>query len=117
MGITLSTLTARGGGIVNANSTDVTSVETIQAAPATGLSIHVHSLLISSGSAITVTIGEGATPTTSVLVGPLHMAANTQVVVPINPSRPIKLTAATALTVDAGGAGNVTIFAETSVKK
>ena len=85
------------GWIANANSADLSGTEIVKAAPASGTNLLLERLVISSGGAITVTIGEGETSgaVTTIIWGPVHMAANSQIEKIFN--RPVKLTAATAL--------------------
>lgn len=112
MAITLvSNGVSTSGFSVNGNSADLSGCETLVAA-VTGKSIYIDRLAISFGAAISVTIGAGETTgaVTTVLAGPIYGAANSTV--ELNFKRPIKLAAATALTADASGAGNVTIVAE-----
>lgn len=99
------------GWSVNCRSDDLTGTEELKAA-VTGKSHYVESLYVSSGAAITVTIGAGknAGALATVLCGPFYLAANTNTGL-ITFSRPIKLAAATALCVDASGAGNCCIIA------
>jgi hypothetical protein len=85
-------------------------------AAVSGKSIYVERVYISSGAAITVTIGKGETTgaITTVKAGPFYMAANTAQEAVF--TRPVKLTANTALTADASGAGNVTVIVQGYVK-
>jgi len=124
MSITLvSNNVASRGFVVNGNTADLSGCETLVSG-VSGKSIYVERIAVSFGAAITVTIGEGEqTPTTTtttcapdrwdvstVLIGPLYGAANSTVELVF--TRPIKLTAATDLTADASGAGNVTIIVQ-----
>lgn len=124
MSITLvSNNVAKSGFVVNGNTADLSGCETIVSG-VTGKSIYIERIAVSFGAAITVTIGAGElTPTTTtttvapgrwdvstVLVGPLYGAENTTVELVF--TRPIKLAAATDLTADASGAGNVTIVVQ-----
>jgi hypothetical protein len=112
MAITLvSNGVLKSGFSVNGNSADLSGCETLVAAVA-GKSICLERLAISFGAAINVTIGAGETTgaVTTVLVGPIYGAENSTVELVFE--RPIKLAAATALTADASGAGNVTIVAD-----
>lgn len=100
------------GFVANGNSGDASGCETLLAAPGTGLSIYLESVTISCGSAINVTVGsgvDGAGAVETVLIGPVYLAANSTVTVPL--TKPIQLAANKALTVDASGAGNVTVVA------
>lgn len=113
MAITVTSPQAKVGFIKNAVSADASGCEEIIAAPAAGLCIKVRHLTINNGAnAISITIGEGETggAVTAALIGPVAMAANSSLQWDFNP--PMELTAATALTVDASGAGAVCIFAQ-----
>ena len=103
------------GFSVNGNSADLSGCEELVGA-VTGKSIYVERLAVSFGAAINVTLGAGETggAVTTVLAGPIYGAANTTVELTF--TRPLKLAAATALVVDASGAGNVTILAQGYVK-
>jgi hypothetical protein len=112
MAITLKTnKVGNFGFIANGNSADLSGCETLAAA-VTGKSIVIERLTITSGAAINVSVGEGETggAITTTLLGPFYMAANSRIDMPF--PRGVKLTAATALTADASGAGNVTIIAQ-----
>lgn len=112
MAITLvSNNVFKSGFSVNGNSADLSGCEELVAA-VTGESIFLNSVSVSFGAAINVTIGAGETTgaVTTVLIGPIYGAANSTVTFKFD--RPIELAAATALTVDASGAGNVTVIAE-----
>ena len=102
---------AKFGWVLNATSADASGCEELKAAPAAGTSILVDHLTINSGAAITVTIGEGETggAVTTALIGPVSFAANQSMQWTF--PHGMKLTAATSLTVDASGAGNICIFA------
>ena len=105
------------GFVVNATSADLSGCESILAAQGSGISIYLTHISISSASAITVTIGAGETTgaVTQALVGPVEFVATgyTYDVVFLTP---VNVGANTALTVDASGAGNVTIIAEGYIK-
>jgi hypothetical protein len=112
MAITLVESSVKGRGFVaNGTSADFSGCEALKAAVA-GKSIYVERIYINSGAAINLTIGEGETTgaVTTVIAGPLYMAANTSLELVF--TRPIKLTAATALTIDASGAGNATVIVQ-----
>jgi hypothetical protein len=100
--------------IINGVSADASGCEELKAAPAAGKSIYIESLTINNGAnALSHTIGEGETTPGSLdtaKIGPIAMAANTSLQWKFK--RPVKLTAATALTLDSSGAGAVCIFAE-----
>lgn len=113
MAIAVTTPTSgKSGFIINATSADASGCEELKAAPAAGTSILVDHITINNGAnAISITIGEGETTgaVTTALIGPIAMAANTSIQFTF--PQGMKLTAATALTVDASGAGAVCIFA------
>jgi len=112
MAITLVTNNvAERGFVANGNSADLSGCETLVAAVA-GQSIYIERIAVSFGAAITVTIGEGESSdgVDTVLIGPLYGAANSSLELVF--TRPIKVTAATALTADASGAGNVTVIVQ-----
>ena len=116
MAITLTNSNVeKAGFIANGNSADLSGCETLKAA-VTGKSIHLERLVINSAAAINITIGAGETTgaVTTILVGPIYFAANTNITIVF--TRPLKLAAATALTVDASGGGNVTIIAQGFIK-
>ena len=104
------------GFIVNATSADASGCEELKAAVA-GKSIIVDHLTINSGAAITITIGAGETggAVTTALIGPISFAANQSLQWDFFSSRltpgGMVLPIATALTVDASGAGDICIFA------
>lgn len=118
MAITVTTPTpGKFGFILNATSADASACEELKAAPAAGISIIVDHLTINNGaSAISITIGAGETAgaVTTALIGPIAMAANTslQFMFPYG----MVVAAATSLTVDASGAGEICIFAQGRVK-
>jgi len=103
------------GWIINATSEDVSECEELVAAPPAGSSIIIDYLVINSAAAITVTIGQGETAgaVTTALIGPISFAANQTLQLDLRNFRNggLALTAATSLTVDASGAGNICIFA------
>jgi len=113
MAIAVTSPTPSGfGWIKNATSADASGGETILAG-ATGKSHYIERISITSAAAITVTIGEGITGAgvTTALIGPVSFAANQTIqwVFSGNPGA-IKVTAATAITCDAGGAGAINVF-------
>lgn len=97
------------GFLVNATSADASGCEELKAA-VTGKSIYVDHITINSGAAITITIGEGETEgaVTTALIGPVSFAANTSMQWDFPYG--MRLTAATSLTVDASGAGDICVF-------
>ena len=105
------------GFFLNGVSADASACEELKAAPATGLSIYLDHLTVSSDSAITVTIGAGETggAVTVALLGPIPFAINQQMQWTFL-NGGLKLTAATSLTVDSSGAGNLNIFASGRVQ-
>jgi len=103
------------GWIKNATSADASGCETIYAAPAAGTSHYIKSVTISSGAAITITLGAGKTGAgvTTALIGPVTFAANQTMKWDFfGPVGAMKVGAATALTVDAGGAGAINVFVQ-----
>ncbi len=108
---------AKAGFFLNATSADASGCEELKAAPAAGTSIVLDHLTVNSGAAITITIGEGKTGAgvTAALLGPITFAAGQTLQWDFR-NGGMKLTAATALTVDAGGAGTVCIFAQGRVE-
>ncbi len=115
MAITLTTPQPAGSGFaVNGTSADLSACEILIAAPATGVSIYLERVSISCAADIDVTIGEGETTgdVTTEILGPVTFkAAGGNAFVHVF-RQPIKLTAATALTCDASGAGQTTILVE-----
>jgi hypothetical protein len=104
----------KAGWIINATSADASGCEELVAAPAAGVSLYVDQLIINNGAnAISITIGAGETggAVTAALIGPIAMAANTSLSFDYTRVGGIKVTAATALTVDASGAGAICIHA------
>lgn len=111
MAITVTTPGCKQGFIVNGVSADVSACEELQAAVA-GKKIKVRHLTINSGAGITITIGAGETTgaVTTALIGPISFAANESMQWDFSPH--MELPAATALVVDASGAGAVCVFAQ-----
>ena len=103
------------GFIANGNSADLSGCETLKAA-VTGKSIYVERIYISASGAINYTIGAGETggAVTTTLLGPIYCAANSNTEMVF--TRPIKLVAATALTIDASGAGATTVIVQGYIK-
>jgi hypothetical protein len=112
MAITVTTPDAGTFGFfANGTSADASGVESLQAGTA-GKSIYLYHLTIASDSAISISIGEGETvPGTidTVLLGPVPFAINQQIQWNFL-NGGMKLTAATALVVEASGAGNINVF-------
>lgn len=111
MAFTATSLQTKVGFAVNATSDDASGCEELVAA-VTGKKIKLEKCTIHSAAAISVTIGAGETAgaVTSPVIGPVYMAANTSVIFDF--TRPIELAAATALVVDASGAGNICVFVQ-----
>lgn len=112
MAITLKTNNVSSRGFVsNGNSADLSSCEVLYTG-VTGKSIYVERVAVSFGAAINVTIGEDKSSdgVDTVLIGPLYGAANTTT--EISFTRPVKLSTATDLTVDASGSGNTTVIVQ-----
>ncbi len=110
---------SRSGWIKNATSADASGCEEIIAAPAAGVSIVIEHLVISSDAAISVTIGAGETggSVTAALIGPVTFAAGQTIVFPFSGrTQGLIVTAATSLTVDASGAGNICVWAQGTYK-
>jgi len=114
--ITLATNTSeRTGFIANGYSADWSGAETLRAAVA-GQSIYVERIYINAHDAETFTFGAGETGSavTTVVLGPLSVSADT--IVELVFTRPISITAATALVVDAASTGTATIIVQGYVK-
>lgn len=114
MGITATALTpATHGFAINATSADVSSGEEILAAVA-GKSHYIRRLVIACISAITVTIGAGETGdnVAAVLIGPVPFTTTngSPAVFEFNP--PIKVAAATSISIDASAGGAVQVFVQ-----
>jgi hypothetical protein len=115
MAISVTNPTPAGfGWIFNATSADASGCETLKAA-VDGKSILVDHLTISTGAAITVTIGAGASAgaVETALIGPLAMAANSSMQWDFSawPCFGMRLAADKALTIDTSGAGAICVFA------
>ena len=108
---TVSPARTNAGWIVAANSADLSGCESLVAA-VSGKSIVVDYMVVNTDTALNVTIGEGETTgaVTTWKTPPLYLPANGFVIVPCPPGG-MKLTAASALTIDASGAGNVSVYA------
>jgi hypothetical protein len=100
------------GFIKNANSADASACEEIIASPGAGKQFAIDKLVISSDSAISVTIGSGETggAVTTALIGPVTFAAGQCIIWDFNPA--MLTVAAASLTVDASGAGNINVFVQ-----
>jgi len=117
MAITLSaTGVDRIGWISNGTSADASGAEIVKAAEGSGTFLILDHVTISCTSAITVTIGGGETggAVTSVLAGPLSIAANTTINIPFKAGA--MLADNTALVVDASGGGVCTVVAQGRTK-
>ena len=103
---------ASHGWMVSATSVDFSATEELRAAPGSGVSIYLEYISINTISAITITIGEGESGNNvvTIIVQPvLFTTGGGQYA--IHFTRPIKLSAATSLTVQSSGAGVVQIVA------
>ena len=110
---------AKSGWIKNATSADASGCEVILAAPAAGTSIVVEHVVISSDSAISITLGEGETSSAvdTALIGPVTFAAGQTISFPMTGrTQGMVLTSAKALTVGASGAGNICVWAQGTYK-
>ena len=120
MAIAVTSPQAAGSGwIKNATSANASGCEEIIAAPAAGVSIVIEYLVISSDSAISVTIGAGknGAAVTTALIGPVTFAAGQTIAFPfVGRAQGLVVTAATSLTVDAGGAGNICVWVQGTYK-
>jgi len=106
---------AVSGFIKNATSADASGCEEIIAAPGAGISHVIEHLVVSSDSAISVTIGEGETTgaVTTALIGPVTFAAGQCIMFPfVGRTQGLKMTANKSLTVDASGAGNINVWVQ-----
>ena len=116
MAISVTGPAARKSGFIkNATSADASGTEVIIAAGGAGVSHYLEHIVISSDSAISITIGEGETAgaVTTALIGPITFAAGQVVPFPFtNRVRGLKMTANTSLTVDASGAGNICVWVQ-----
>ena len=115
MAITITTPSPAGfGWILSATSADASGCETLLAA-ASGKSIVVDHLTVSTGAAITVTIGmdESGGAVETALIGPVSMAANSSLQWDFSgwPTFGLRLTAGKSLTIDTSGAGAICVFA------
>jgi hypothetical protein len=97
----------------NAVSADASGCEELVAAVA-DKSHYITQLEISCVAAITVTIGAGETggAVTAVLFGPFNFAATSGSPISLQFNPPIKVAEATAIVVDASGAGVVQVFVQ-----
>jgi len=112
MAITLTTNSVKGRGfIANGYSADWSGCEEIVAA-VTGKSIYIERIYINAHDAEIFTFGAGETTgaVTATVLGPLSCPADT--IVEMVFTRPLKVTAATALVVDAASSGDATIIVQ-----
>ena len=100
------------GFAVNGTSANVSACEELVATPGAGKYLHLRHVTISSAAAISITLGSGvnAGAVNNVVLGPIAFAANQTIQWIFNPS--ICLTVNESLTVDADGAGVITVFAQ-----
>lgn len=100
------------GFFANCVTADASGCEELKTAPGAGKRICVDTLMVSSGAAISVTIGEGETggAVTTALVGPIPFAENQTIQWDFRRNGGMILTADTSLAVDASGAGAVCVF-------
>ncbi len=113
MGIDITDLQpATSGWALAASSADLRGCEVLKAAPTDGTSIYLTSIAVSSGSTMTITVGEGeaASAVVSPIFEAMMVSAWRYAARKYKPA--IKLTADTALTVDSDGAGSSFINAE-----
>jgi len=116
---TLDSLESYGRGFaINATEADLTGCEPLLAAPGAGKNIYLEKVVISCATATNVTIGEGESSSAveNEIFGPIMFLADGTTNIVVDFKRPIQLTANKALTADAAGAGQVTIFVEGFVK-
>jgi len=105
-------------GFANNNySADWSGTELLVAGVA-AKSIYVESIAIQCAVAISLTVGEGETggAVTKELWGPMLFAATGSTFVSVDFKRPLKLTAAAALVMDASGAGAATVMVQGYIK-
>jgi hypothetical protein len=120
MAIDVTSPQAAGSGFVkNATSADASACEEIIAAPGAGTNIIVEYLVISSDSAISITLGEGETggAVTTALIGPITFAAGQTIAFPfLGRVQGMELSDNESLTVDASGAGNICCWIQGFIK-
>jgi len=112
MSITLTTNYVSGAGFVNNGySADWSGCETIVAA-VSDKSIYIEKIYIISETTETFTFGAGETAgsVTATVLGPIYSPG--YIILPLEFTRPLKITASTALTVDAAGATAATIIVQ-----
>ena len=101
----------------NAYSADWSGTEDIVTAVA-GKHIYIESIAISCAVAISLTVGEGETAgaVTAELWGPILFAATGSTFISIYFKRPLKVASATAVVMDASGAGAATVMIQGYIK-
>ena len=112
MAITLATNYVSGAGFINSGySADWSGCETLVAAVASK-SIYIEKINIISVGTATFTFGAGETDgaVTTTVLGPIYSPG--YIVIPLEFTRPLFITAATAFTVDATAAEGATIIVQ-----
>jgi hypothetical protein len=107
------------GWVHNATSADASGCEEIKAAGGAGTEHVIEKVMIASDSAISVTLGAGETAgaVTTALIGPVTFAAGQTIVWDFTQrAGGILVGSNTAITFDASGAGNVTVFIQGTTK-
>jgi len=96
----------------NLRSDNISGCKQIKAAPGSGSRLLISQILISSESALIITVGEGVADSgvTTALIGPVVFAAGQSIKWKFK--QPLILTANTALVCDANTSGTVNIFVE-----
>lgn len=116
MAITLTTNNVQGAGfIANGYSADWSGCETIVAA-VSGKSIYIERIYINSEGADTFTFGAGETggAVTATILGPIYSPG--YLLLEMVFTRPLVVTASTALVIDAAGATAATIIVQGFIK-
>lgn len=98
--------------VANLRSDNISGCKAIKASPGAGYRIMVQQMIVSSDTALNISIGEGVADSgvTTPILGPIQFAVSQPICWKFK--HPIALTANTALVCDANGAGNVNIFVE-----
>jgi len=111
MAVTTQSPGTRVGFIRNSQSNDISSTEII-CEKVTGKSIHLKHLTINSTDAIAITVGESenAGAVLTALIGPIEFSALKTLQWTFSP--PMILTSDLDLTIDADGAGVVSVLAQ-----
>jgi hypothetical protein len=96
---------------VNNVSADFSACEELKAA-VSGSNHYITKLIITTASAINVTIGAGETNSgvTATLIGPLYFTTGGPGIITLDFDYPIKVALSTSITVDASGAGATCIL-------